>query len=119
MHVDFLHHVTHLALVTFNSFRNAFPGEYIPTVFDDYAANIMVDGKVVSLGLWDTAGQAEYDRLRPLSYPGTDVFLVCFSIASPSSYESITAKWIPEIKEHCPTVPFLLVGACSLLLCSA
>ena len=48
-------------------------------------------------------------RLRPLSYPQTDVFLVCFSVVSPSSFENIKEKWVPEITHHCPKTPFLLV----------
>lgn len=101
--------------------------------FDNYSAPMVVDSIPVSLGLWDTAGQEDYDRLRPLSYPQvndvcpvlllqlicltffylpfqTDVFLVCFSVASPSSFENVVSKWYPEIKHHCPDAPMILVG---------
>lgn len=50
------------------------------------------------MALWDTAGQEDYDRLRPLSYPDTDVILMCFSIDSPDSLENIPEKWTPEVE---------------------
>merc|ERR1712001_572241 len=70
----------------------------------------MIGGEPYTLGLFDTAGQEDYDRLRPLSYPQTDVFLVCFSVVSPSSFENVKEKWVPEISHHCQRTPFLLVG---------
>jgi len=87
-----------------------FPKEYVPTVFDNYSANVNVAGKTVALSLWDTAGQEDYDRLRPLSYPQTDVFMLCFSCVSDTSYQNIKTKWYPEVMHHCPTAQVLLVG---------
>jgi len=90
--------------------NNTFPQEYVPTVFDNYNTAIMVDDVPYNLGLWDTAGQEEYDRLRALCYPQTDVFLMCFSVISPSSFENIKIRWWPELQHHCPGTPSLLVG---------
>jgi len=89
---------------------NSFPGEYVPTVFDNYLANTVVEGHKVCLGLWDTAGSGEYDTLRPVSYPGTHCFVLCFSLTARDTYESIATKWAPEVREFSPDVPLVLVG---------
>jgi GTPase SAR1 family protein len=106
-----------------------FSQDYVPTVFDNFSANVVVDGNTVNLGLWDTAGvclsccnfatcgtflplrwivllvksfiilifatatgQEDYNRLRPLSYRGADVFLLAFSLISKASYENVSKK---------------------------
>ena len=61
-------------------------------VFDWYTEQVMVGGKPYMLRLFDTAGQEDYDRLRVLSYPLTNVFLVCFSVVSPASLENVEQK---------------------------
>lgn len=82
----------------------------MPTVFDNYSAQVLIDSKPVKLGLWDTAGQEDYDKLRPLSYPATDVFIVAFSLIARNSAENVRTKWYPELKYNCSGVPMVLVG---------
>ena len=65
----------------------AYQEPYPKMCIDNYSANLIVDERQVNLGLWDTAAQADYDRLRPLAYPQTQVFLVCFSVVDPSSFD--------------------------------
>ncbi|PCG97302.1 Small GTPase superfamily, Ras type [Penicillium occitanis (nom. inval.)] len=89
-----------------------FPERYVPTVFENYITQTTHGhtGKTVELALWDTAGQEEYDRLRPLSYPETDLLFVCFAIDCPNSLENVMDKWYPEVLHFCPTTPLILVG---------
>ena len=89
---------------------DSFSDEYIPTIFDNYSCCIIVDNKPINLSLWDTAGQDGYDRLRPLSYPQTNVVLICFSLVNSDSYHNVYNKWYHEIKHHLPNVPIVLVG---------
>ncbi|KAF5327050.1 hypothetical protein D9619_005007 [Psilocybe cf. subviscida] len=109
---------------------NTFPGE---KVCDPYSVTLTLGKVSHTLGLYDTAhaygallspslpsaqphqrasrpGQENYDRLRPLSYPHTDVFLLCFSVASRASFDSLRAKWFPEVHHFCPGVPRVVVG---------
>ncbi|KIM20530.1 hypothetical protein M408DRAFT_333943, partial [Serendipita vermifera MAFF 305830] len=88
-----------------------FPSEYQPTIFDNYVAEIRLDNKPVQLALWDTAGQEEYERLRPLSYSKSHVVLIAFAIDTPDSLENVTVKWNEEVRSICgPSVPVILVG---------
>ena len=92
-------------------FRNdEFPPDYVPTVFENYVKELTVDDKNIELELYDTAGQEDYDRLRPLSYPGSDVILVCYSVDSPNSCDNVKERWAPEVEQFCPRVPVVLVG---------
>jgi Ras family protein A len=105
---------------------------YVPTVFENYVADVEVDGKHVELALWDTAGQEDYDRLRPLSYPDSHVILICFAVDSPDSLDNVQEKvralfprlaplvcvltpnvlpqWISEVMHFCQGLPIILVG---------
>lgn len=92
--------------------KDTFPEVYVPTVFENYVADIDLENpaRKVELALWDTAGQEDYDRLRPLSYPDTNVLLICYAVSDPDSLENVPEKWVPEVRHFCPGVPFVLVG---------
>ena len=83
----------------------------MPTVFENYVADVEVDGKHVELALWDTAGQEDYDRLRPLSYPDSHVILICFAVDSPDSLDNVQEKVGALVRcLRVPTVAMDLIG---------
>ncbi|KAK0411369.1 hypothetical protein QR680_005620 [Steinernema hermaphroditum] len=89
---------------------NSWNPHYVPTAFDNYSVLVQVDQKPIRLELSDTAGQSEFDSLRPFSYPDSDVFLLCFNVMRPASLRSIADHWIPEISRSSPNTPVILVG---------
>ena len=92
---------------------NPFPPKYYPGCsFQAYSENMKIGEEIYNRELWETACRADSfsNRLRPLQYPQTTVFLVCFSIVDPRSFKNVQEQWVPEIKHHCPNIPFLLVG---------
>ena len=121
-------------LITYTT--KEFPSPYIPIVYDTLAIDIELpneeqkrDGgeregkggkqpatttdqpsKLYKVGLWDPSGGEDFDRLRPLSYPQTDVFLICFDINNERSFENVRNRWQPEITHYMPSTPWLLVG---------
>lgn len=90
--------------------QNRFPEAYIPTVFENYVTNRQFEGKIIEIALWDTAGQEEYDRLRPLSYPESHVILIVFSVDFPVSLGNVQDKWYPEVAHFCEGTPLILVA---------
>ncbi|XP_007518715.1 rho-related GTP-binding protein RhoD isoform X3 [Erinaceus europaeus] len=87
-----------------------FPETYTPTVFERLSVKLQVKGKTVQLQIWDTAGQVDYDRLRPLFYPDAGVLLLCFDVTSPYSFDNVLNRWYPEVSHFCKDVPIMLVG---------
>lgn len=104
-----------------------FPQDYIPTIFDNFATKTIYQNQQYSVSLvslnsicitlfqWDTAGVEAFDKLRPLSYIGADIFLLCFDLVNSSSLENSLQRWFEELSKHAPHVPILLCGTKSML----
>eukprot|EP00940_MAST-03C_sp_MAST-3C-sp2_P003117 g3117.t1 len=92
--------------------KGEFPEEYVPTIFDNYEATVQTsNGGSVTLNLWDTAGQEDYDHIRNLAYKDVDVFIVCFSLESHASFANVKQKWVPSITEsESASAQIVLVG---------
>ncbi|KAK8793052.1 hypothetical protein WA538_002563 [Blastocystis sp. DL] len=90
-----------------------FPEEYVPTVFDNYQMDVQIKGENQTVELWDTAGQEEYEQLRPLSYSDADIFIICYSIVDRTTFENVY-KWHRELqtywKDKSRPVPVMVVG---------
>eukprot|EP01114_Cavostelium_apophysatum_P006960 TRINITY_DN1857_c0_g1_i1.p1 TRINITY_DN1857_c0_g1~~TRINITY_DN1857_c0_g1_i1.p1 ORF type:complete len:282 (+),score=84.94 TRINITY_DN1857_c0_g1_i1:1013-1858(+) len=89
----------------------AFTQDYVPTMFDNFSAIEEIDGELVNVILWDTAGQEDYETIRiQTCFPNTHVFILCFSVVHPDSFHNVKQKWLEELKKASPDTPFILVG---------
>ncbi|KAL9654563.1 hypothetical protein ABK040_006627 [Willaertia magna] len=89
--------------------------EYMPKDFGSYSCNLPLDvdnendcSHFVNLGVWDTPGGEEYDRIRVISYTGASIFIICFSVVDHKSFERVSTKWIKEAAPF--KVPIILCG---------
>ena len=93
--------------------NDEFPEDYVPTVFDldSEVAFTAADGSAVPMMLLDTVSRADYERLRPLAYPGTSVMSLVYNVVGPVSFANIEERWLPEARLYVPDTPLLLIGA--------
>ena len=96
-----------------------FPTGYIPTVFENYCLDLKVPMKkaigknklkIIKMNLADTAGQEDYDRLRPMQYPNTDCIVIIFDLCNSNTFESAKSKWFEEAQKYLPNVPIIYAG---------
>uniref|UniRef100_A0A8D0GH78 Rho family GTPase 2 n=1 Tax=Sphenodon punctatus TaxID=8508 RepID=A0A8D0GH78_SPHPU len=90
--------------------KDAYPENYVPTVFENYTASFEIEKQRIELNMWDTSGSAYYDNVRPLAYPDSDAVLICFDISRPETLDSVLKKWQGETQEFCPNAKVVLVG---------
>ncbi|XP_043571688.1 rho-related GTP-binding protein RhoF isoform X2 [Chiloscyllium plagiosum] len=91
--------------------------DWYPVSICEYLVPMLFEQLVVkasrnSFGLQIALGrsQEDYDRLRPLSYQDTHIFLICYDVTNPTSFENVRIKWVPEVSHFCKGVPIFLIG---------
>ena len=71
---------------------------------------LVFNGVTITIILYVLTGDIDCVQMSCLFLFQTDVFLICFNVVSPSSFENVYTKWCPEIKHHCAEAPLVLVG---------
>ncbi|KAF7347961.1 Cell division control protein 42 [Mycena sanguinolenta] len=90
--------------------KNIFPTGYVSRTYGGHGIEVVVRDVRYLLQVFDNAGAPEHDRLRPLGYPYTSVFVICFSVDIPTSFFNVRSRWLPDAQHHCPGIPRVLVA---------
>eukprot|EP01091_Cochliopodium_minus_P010941 TRINITY_DN3011_c0_g1_i2.p1 TRINITY_DN3011_c0_g1~~TRINITY_DN3011_c0_g1_i2.p1 ORF type:complete len:205 (-),score=45.17 TRINITY_DN3011_c0_g1_i2:83-697(-) len=80
------------------------------STWETYNKNLDVDGRQFNVMIQDTGSQDEFANTRSKYYHNAQIILICFSLISSPSFQSVEQKWIKEIKNTNPNVPILLIG---------
>jgi Ras-related protein Rab-7A len=92
-----------------------FTAQYKATIGSDFSSKrVDIDGKSVTLQIWDTAGQDRFQSLGPAFYRGTDCCILVYDVTRPPSFDAVN-KWRNEFSTHLElsagdVFPFLLLG---------
>lgn len=84
---------------------------YLNTCYSYPTIEIDVDSITIEFTIWDTKGDGHYERLRPLSYPDSDIILICFAIDSPTSFSNVEEKVCPYESATLPLLTSLKIVA--------
>ena len=90
--------------------HDRFSTNYVPTLLNTLSTDAQVFGESIELVVVDVGGRDDYAKLRKCAYHKMDIIILCYAADSPDSLQRIVDYWVPEIKRHCPKVPFILVA---------
>lgn len=98
------------SLLLFKFDERPHPKRDLSSIFDNYKIDVSIDGKPYTLSMWNTAGNEDYDRLRPLAYQDANVIVIVISMISRSSFNNITEKWLGEVRHYCKDAAIAIVA---------
>ena len=87
-----------------------FPDRYVPTILENYTREVTMNNVTYRINAWDTAGQYEFDKLRPLTYACANVILLVFDLSFKATFSNLREKWISEVTHYCKDVKILVIG---------
>ena len=90
--------------------HDRFSTNYVPTLLNTLSTDAQVFGESIELVVVDVGGRDDYAKLRKCAYHKMDIIILCYAANSPNSLQRIVDYWVPEIRRHCPKVPFILVA---------
>lgn len=89
---------------------NTFNEFYVNTIGVDFRFKTMeVKGRKVKVQVWDTAGQEKFRTISSTYYRGADAILFVYDITDASSFSDLFQYWFPEVQDHAPEVPMLIL----------